>query len=118
MPGRMRRDQPQSDYSRLNRVQLDPGYNGTTNKIVYAGAFGPQDVGGSGGVWRSTDGGVTWTQIKTALNTAATTDRPEFAVTPIAGGFTRMYVGVETSVRMQLGFTAPTTPPAQPFSPI
>jgi hypothetical protein len=77
----------------VNKVQLDPGYNGTTNKIVYAGAFGPQDVMGSGGVWRSTDGGVTWAQIKAALTTAATTDRPEFAVTPITGGFTRMYVG-------------------------
>ena len=66
---------PKATIRGVNKVQLDPGYNGTTNKIVYAGAFGPQDVGGSGGVWRSTDGGVIWTQIKAALTTAATTDR-------------------------------------------
>ena len=84
---------PKATIRGVNRVALDPGYNGTSNKILYAGAFGPQDVAGSGGVWRSTDGGVTWGQIKAALTTAATTDRPEFAVTPITGGFTRMYVG-------------------------
>src|SRR5207245_4408270 len=45
-------------------------------------------------VWRSTDSGATWTQMKNALNAARNTDRASFAVTPIAGGFTRMYVGV------------------------
>jgi hypothetical protein len=77
----------------VNHVALDPGWNGTTNKIVYAGAFGPTGVAGSGGVWRSTDGAVTWTQIKSALDVNPNTDRAEFAVTPITGGFTRMYVG-------------------------
>ena len=78
----------------VNHVALDPGWNGTTNKIVYGGAFGPTGVAGSGGVWRSTNGGVTWTQIKSALDVNPNTDRAEFAVTPITGGFTRMYVGV------------------------
>ncbi|OLD72321.1 MAG: hypothetical protein AUF68_07295, partial [Verrucomicrobia bacterium 13_1_20CM_54_28] len=78
----------------VNHGALDPGWNGTTNKILYGGAFGPTGVAGSGGVWRSTDGGVTWSQIKTALDVVPNTDRAEFAVTPITGGFTRMYVGV------------------------
>jgi hypothetical protein len=74
-------------------VQLDPGWNGTSNKILYGGAFGPTGVAGSGGVWRSTDGGIHWAQINPALNIANNADRAEFAVAPITGGFTRMYVG-------------------------
>jgi hypothetical protein len=81
----------------VNKVRLDPGWNGTSNKIVYAGAFGPTGVPGSGGVWRSGDGGVTWAQIKSARNVANNADRAEFAVAPIGGGFTRMYVGVGNS---------------------
>ena len=34
-----------------------------------------------------------WTQMKNALNATQNTDRASFAVTPITGGFTRMYVG-------------------------
>jgi hypothetical protein len=85
---------PKATIRGVNHVALDPGWNGTTNKILYGGAFGPTGVAGSGGVWRSTDGGVTWTQIKSALDVVPNTDRAEFAVTPITGGFTRMYVGV------------------------
>jgi hypothetical protein len=84
---------PKATIRGTNRVALDPGWNGTTNKILYGGAFGPTGVAGSGGVWRSTDGGVTWVQIKAALNVARNDDRDEFAVAPITGGFTRMYVG-------------------------
>jgi hypothetical protein len=86
---------PKATIRGVNKVQLDPGYDGTTNRILYGGAFGPQNVAGSGGVWRSTDGGVTWAQIKTAL-TLRSDDRAEFAVAPITGGFTRMYVGEGT----------------------
>ena len=78
----------------VNEVALDPGWNGTTNKILYAGAFGPTGVTGSGGVWRSNDGGATWTQIKSARNVGQNTDRAEFAVTMLPNGNTRMYAGI------------------------
>jgi hypothetical protein len=87
---------PKATIRGVNHVALDPGWNGTTNKILYGGAFGPQNVAGSGGVWRSTDSGATWAQIKSALTTARSDDRAEFAVAPITGGFTRMYVGEGT----------------------
>jgi len=76
----------------VHEAALDPG----SSSIVYAGPF-PQNnaipLNTKGGVWRSTDSGDNWTQIKNALNPALNTDRASFAVTPIAGGFTRMYVG-------------------------
>lgn len=84
---------PKATIRGVNKAQLDPGWNGTSNKILYGGAFGPTGVAGSGGVWRSTDGGVHWAQIHAALTTADNSDRAEFAVAPISGGFTRMYVG-------------------------
>jgi len=69
----------------VNHVQLDPGYNGTTNKTVYAAAF-------QQGIWRSTNGGGSFSQIKPAYQPFFNTDRAEFAVTTAAGS-TRMYVG-------------------------
>ena len=80
----------------VHETALDP----SSSSIVYAAPY-PQNfaipVNTKGGVWRSTDGGANWTQIKTALNAAFNTDRASFAVAPIAGGFTRMYVGVGNS---------------------
>jgi len=77
-------------------VALDPHLA----SIVYAAPF-PQNnappFNTKGGVWRSDDSGANWTQIKNALNPAQTTDRASFAVTAIAGGLTRMYVGVGNS---------------------
>jgi hypothetical protein len=68
-----------------NHVEIDP-YTPTT---IYAAAF-------QLGVWRSTDGGATWTQIKTPLNATLNTDRAEFSITK-SNGLTRMYVGVGNS---------------------
>ncbi len=80
----------------VHEVQLDPGYNGTSNRTLYAAPF-PQNnaipLNTKGGVWRSTDDGATWIQIKTALNAAQNTDRASFAVTQLPDGLTRMYVG-------------------------
>jgi hypothetical protein len=76
----------------VHAVALDP----YSTSIVYAAPFPSNNVcpnNVNGGVWRSTDSGASWTQMKNALNAAQNTDRASFAVTPIAGGFTRMYVG-------------------------
>jgi hypothetical protein len=85
----------------VHEVQLDPDYNGTSNQTLYAAPF-PQNnaipLNTKGGVWRSTDAGATWDQIKTALNATQTTDRASFAVASLPGGLTRMYVGVGNSL--------------------
>jgi hypothetical protein len=76
----------------VHAIALDP----RSSSIVYAAPFPSNNVcpnNVNGGVWRSSDSGATWTQIKNALNATQNTDRASFAVTPITGGFTRMYVG-------------------------
>ena len=80
----------------VHETALDPG----NSSIVYAAPFPANSIctpNQYGGVWRSTDSGASWTQMKNARNVALNTDRASFAVTPIAGGFTRMYVGVGNS---------------------
>ncbi|MFB9574151.1 sialidase family protein [Streptomyces yanii] len=62
-------------------VELDPG----NPEIVYASAW-------SRGIWRSPDGGTTWTQIKPSLNATIPYTRPAFDVTRLPNGKTRMYV--------------------------
>jgi len=80
----------------VNRVEFDP----STSSTIYAAAF-PQNnaipLNTKGGVWRSRNDGANWTQIKRARNPALNTDRAEFAVTTLANGNTRMYVGVGNS---------------------
>jgi len=66
----------------VNHVELDPSNSST----LYAAAF-------QKGIWRSTDSGSTFTQIKTALDSTNGNDRAEFAVTSLSNGNTRMYVG-------------------------
>ena len=82
----------------VHHAEFDPGYPGNTT--LYAAPF-PRTAGvprfTGGGVYRSPDDGASWTQIKTALNSANAQDRASFAVTPIVIAdvpFTRMYVGV------------------------
>ena len=80
----------------VHETSLDPG----NSSIVYAAPYPSNNIcppNTGGGVWRSTDSGATWTQMKLALNATLNTDRASFAVTPIAGGLTRMYVGVGNS---------------------
>ncbi len=62
-------------------VVLDP----TNPDVVYASSY-------ARGVWRSTDGGATWTQIKASLNSTNTTTLPWIAVNTLDNGDTRMYL--------------------------
>ncbi|MCZ7423025.1 sialidase family protein [Verrucosispora sp. WMMA2121] len=65
----------------VRQVKLDP----RDADIVYASSYGR-------GVWRSSDAGATWTQIKPSLNPAMFQTRPAIDVTALPGGKTRMYV--------------------------
>src|SRR5258708_6962444 len=79
----------------VNEVRVDPN-SGTT---YYASFLGE-------GVWRSSNAGATWTQIKNPLNppnNTNNTDRSEFALAN-AAGTTRMYVGVGASGGPQARF--------------
>lgn len=65
----------------VRQLALDP----SNPDIVYAASY-------ARGVWRSSDTGATWTQIKPSLNAAVITTRPAIAVTALPTGATRMYV--------------------------
>ncbi|MGH3715311.1 MAG: WD40/YVTN/BNR-like repeat-containing protein [Micromonosporaceae bacterium] len=65
----------------VRNVDLDPSDPNT----VYASSY-------ARGIWRSNDGGATWSQIKTSLNPALFTTRPAFDVAKLPNGKTRMYV--------------------------
>lgn len=71
----------------VNQITLDP-FDANT---VYAAAF-------QQGIWRSNDGGTTFTQIKAPVTLSDNSDRSSFAVAQKANGKTRMYVGDEGSV--------------------
>ena len=75
----------------VNHIEIDPSDPNT----VYAAAFPNTTrppINNMGGVWRSSDGGNTWTQILNALDPTQNTDRAEFATTLLQNGKTRMYV--------------------------
>jgi hypothetical protein len=65
----------------VRNVVLDP----SNPEIVYASSY-------ARGVWRSNDGGATWTQIKASLNPGVITTRPSIDVNRLPDGKTRMYV--------------------------
>jgi hypothetical protein len=65
----------------VRQVVLDP----SNPDIVYSTSY-------ARGVWRSNDGGATWTQIKPSLNSSITTTLPWIAVTTLGNGDTRAYV--------------------------
>ena len=77
----------------VRALALDP----TDPEIVYAGSY-------ARGVWRSSDGGATWTQIKPSLSAGNVTTRPTIAVTTLPNGKTRMYVyeGAQGAPRSRL----------------
>jgi hypothetical protein len=64
-------------------IEIDP----SNPSILYSGAY-------QQGVWRSTNGGTSFSQILPALNPAENTDRPEIAAAKLANGKTRLYVGI------------------------
>ena len=70
----------------VRRVVLDP----SNHNMLYASAY-------ARGVWRSANGGDTWQQIFLPIaDPVATsfTERAEIAVTKLANGNTRMYLGI------------------------
>jgi hypothetical protein len=65
----------------VRQIVLDP----SNPDILYSTSY-------ARGVWRSNDGGATWTQIKPSLNETVGTTLPWIAVTTLPTGKTRAYV--------------------------
>jgi hypothetical protein len=65
----------------VRHVALDP----SDPNIVYASSY-------ARGIWRSPDGGATWTMIKQSINSAVLQSRAAFDVARLPNGKTRMYV--------------------------
>jgi len=65
----------------ITDVQFDP----THAHVVYAASYGQ-------GVFRSTDGGTTWTLIHACVVTCSNADRSEFDLATLPNGDTRMYL--------------------------
>ena len=65
----------------VRHFELDP----TDPDTMYAGSY-------ARGIWRSTDTGETWEQIKESLDPAVIQSRPAFDVVERVNGATRMYV--------------------------
>jgi len=65
----------------VRHFELDPSDPNT----MYAGSY-------ARGIWRSTDQGSTWEEIKPSLNRAVIQSRPAFDVVALPNGDSRMYV--------------------------
>ncbi len=65
----------------VREVALDP----SDPRVVYASSY-------ARGIWRSTDRGATWTQIKESLNPLLPQTRAAMGLTTLPNGRTRMYV--------------------------
>lgn len=65
----------------VRHLEVDPSDPDT----LYASSY-------ARGVWRSSDAGVTWTQVKASLNPLLATTRAAIAVNTLPNGNTRMYV--------------------------
>jgi hypothetical protein len=88
----------------VRHVELDP----SNPNIVYAASY-------ARGIWRSSDAGATWTQLKTSINDTVIQSRSDIAVTTLPNGATRMYVhegnnGTNTSQLLRSDSVATGTP--------
>ena len=68
----------------VRQVVIDP--NDSTGNTIYAASY-------ARGIWRSPDGGTTWTRIYTPVTTASVSENSAFDIVTMGNGDTRMYVG-------------------------
>ena len=86
---------PQASIRGVHEVKVDPSCSASVPgacSFIYASAF-PGFSAPTGGIWRSTNGGSSWTQIL-APTSLINVNRCSFDVTPFPfGGNARMYAG-------------------------
>lgn len=93
---------PTNAGGRTRGVAYDKRFNGTTNRVIIAG-------GVSGGIFRSTDGGGTWTRVSPEgdvhnVTTVAQDPRPGQENTWYAGGGEAIGASAEELGALYLGF--------------
>ncbi|MCP3960309.1 MAG: hypothetical protein GY719_20900 [bacterium] len=98
---------PLFDFSDVQTLAIDP----LTPTTLYAGGFGDQEFGGGEGLYRSTDGGATWTTLVDGLLPRAvsglvidpTTPSTLYAGTRGGGVFENRLVTDQTALALQGG---------------